>query len=168
MCLRLPCSFAFARRRVVVSEKLSPLPRPCIFGCECSSLAVAPLPAAHSYGLQPQGAGNSSQTAWVRSVSPSPPAPAPFCAISPALVFAAICSRTQAQRWVRSMYTGVQPPRLHPWSPTHGKQGSIYSQLALLRGCGVAERTSVHQNRRCDGRKGDIALQLRRITDMAL
>ena len=40
-----------------------------------SWLAAAPLPAAHSYGLQPQGAGNSSLTAWVRSVSPIPPSP---------------------------------------------------------------------------------------------
>ena len=40
-------------------------------------LAAAPLPAAHSYGLQPQGAGNSSTTAMTQSVSPTPPSPIP-------------------------------------------------------------------------------------------
>ena len=46
--------------------------------------AAAPLPAAHSYGLQPQGAGNSSTTAMTQPVSPSfiLPAHPPFCAIS--------------------------------------------------------------------------------------
>ena len=42
-----------------------------------SCLAAAPLPAAHSYGLQPQGAGNSSTTAMTQSVSPSPHPPIP-------------------------------------------------------------------------------------------
>ena len=39
-------------------------------------LAAAPQPAAHSHGPRPQGGGNSSLTAWLRSVSPSPAQPA--------------------------------------------------------------------------------------------
>ena len=141
-------------------------------------LAAAPQPAAHSHGPLPQGAGNFSPTAWLRSVSPSPASPAspasqpaqpsPFCAISPATAFAAICSRMQPWRWLRARYTGVQPPRLQLCSPTHGKQCSLCSQPASLCGYRVAERADVHQNRHCDSRNGDIALQLRRITDMAL
>ena len=35
----------------------------------------SPLP--HSHGPQPQGAGNSGLTAWLRSVSPAPAQPQP-------------------------------------------------------------------------------------------
>ena len=140
--------------------------RPLVFGC--GPTARCPRP-------QPQGAGNSSPTAWLRSVSPSPASPAQpsqpasqpssFCAISPAMAFAAICSRMQPPRWLRPIYTGVRPPRLQLCSPTHGKQCPLYSQPAFLCGYRVAERAHVHQNRHCDGRNGDTALQLRRITD---
>ena len=104
---------------------------------------------------------------WPQAIS-YPAQPSPFCAICPALASTAICSRMQPQRWVRAMYTEVQPSRPQLCSPTHRIQGSLASQLICSYGHRAAEHAHVHQNEHRNGRSRDTALQLHRITDVAL